>query len=51
MFLQTVALSFDFPFNGCYIKLITIATGGTSDFPADVEVTFVAYVHSDGKVL
>lgn len=49
--LQVVALSFDFPFYGHYLKQITIATGGTSDFLADVGVTFTAYVHSSGGVL
>lgn len=29
LFLQRVALSFDFPFYGHYLKQITIATGGT----------------------
>lgn len=28
LFLQRVALSFDFPFYGHYIRQITIATGG-----------------------
>lgn len=29
LFLQRVALSFDFPFYGHYLRQITIATGGT----------------------
>lgn len=49
--LQVVALSFDFPYYGHYLKQITIATGGTFDSPADVVVTFAAYVHSGGGVL
>lgn len=49
--LQVVALSFDFPYYGHYLKQITIATGGTFDSPADVVVTFAAYVQSGGGVL
>lgn len=51
MSLQVVALSFDFPFYGHYLKQITIATGGTLDFPADAGVTFAADVHSSGGAL
>lgn len=50
-FLQRVALSFDFPFYGHYLRQIIVATGGTFDFPADVRVTFPAYVQSGGGVL
>lgn len=44
--LQRVALSFDFPFYGHYLRQITIATGGIFDFITDVQATSPACVQS-----